>query len=696
MADMKEIVGHIERITFHNPDSGFTVARLQEEGKPNLTSLVGAMPALQPGETVRVRGHWKNDPSHGWQFLVEEVRIEAPATLVGIEKYLGSGLVKGIGPKYAKKIVKQFGPATLDVIDEKPNRLLEVEGIGRGRLKKITKCWAEQRCIREVMVFLQSYGVTPAYAQKIFKTYGEESLERVRENPYTLARDIFGIGFKTADKIALEMGIAHDAPRRIEAGIEFVLSELSNEGHVCYPIEEFVERAATMLGVREDQVDLEAMGNRIVREAGRVWLKTLYLTEAGIAREVKRLQEGRCRMRDVNSEKAVKWVQEQIRMKLATQQKAAVKQALEDKFQIITGGPGTGKSTIIRAILRIVSKLTRHIVLAAPTGKAAKRMSEITGYQARTIHSLLEWQVSGFKRGRDQPLKADLIIVDEASMIDTGLMYALLRAIPDHARLVLVGDIDQLPSVGPGTVLGDMIDSERVPVTRLNHIFRQAAGSKIITNAHRIRKGIFPDLENEENSDFFFRESDEPAPVIVDLVQRRLPMAYHFDPIRDIQVLAPMRRGPIGTEALNMALQQALNPTGLRFGVGDKVMQIRNNYDKEVFNGDVGFVESVGDQVVLNIDGRDVVYENSELDEIVPAYAVSVHKYQGSECPCIVMPIHTSHFKLLQRNLLYTAVTRGKKMVVLVGTKKAIAIALNNNEALERHTGLKEQLCKIC
>ncbi len=708
---MPQITGHIERITFSNPESGFTVAKMQEEGKQGLTCLVGSMPGIRPGETVRVEGEWKNDPAHGWQFAVSSLRVQAPATVLGIKKYLGSGLVDGIGPVYADRIVAQFGPQTLDIIDEQPNRLLEVEGIGKGRLKKIKACWNEQRCVREVMVFLQGHGVTPAFAQKIYKAYGEESLLRVRDNPYCLARDIFGVGFKTADQIAQQLGIEKEAPRRIEAGIEHVLDELASSGHVCYPLAPFYEEAQGILEAPPEliasQVDLLLEQKRVVVEEGRIWLKALYMTEVGIAQELGRLQKGRCKMRQIDTEKAAEWAQDKLRMRLASEQKRAVEQALSDKVQIITGGPGTGKSTITRAILLITSYLTHRILLAAPTGRAAKRMSEITGRGAKTIHSLLEFDFrkGGFKRGHDNPLSCDLLVVDEASMIDTSLMYSLLKALPDHARVIFVGDIDQLPSVGPGNVLGDLIDSELLPVTRLNHIFRQAAGSKIITNAHRIRKGVFPDFEYDKESDFFFIEEEDPEALqrtLVDLVKRRLPTGYGLNPIEQIQVLAPMRRGIIGTEQLNIALQEALNPTGeslFRFGrqyrVKDKVMQIRNNYDKEVFNGDVGIIDSIDtieQKLVVMIDSMPIEYEFSDLDELVPAYAVSVHKYQGSECPCIVMPVHTTHFKLLQRNLLYTGVTRGKKLVILLGTKKAVALALQNDEANKRYTGLQDAL----
>ncbi|MBS0622299.1 MAG: ATP-dependent RecD-like DNA helicase [Verrucomicrobia bacterium] len=708
---MPTLKGYIERITFCNPESGFVVARLQEEKKEGLTTIVGAMPTVQPGETVSLEGEWKCDPNHGWQFAVTQAQIVAPASIIGIEKYLGSGLVKGIGSKFAKRIVTAFGEQTLEVIDKSPHRLLEVEGIGKGRLAKIEECWSEQRTIREVMVFLQSHGVSPTYAQKIFKIYRDESISKVRQNPYALAKDIHGIGFKTADAIAQQMGIALTAPQRVEAGIEHVLSQCCDSGHTCYPQEPFIEKAAEVLCVErpliETQIEELLSQKRIVVEGERVWLKSLYMNECGIARELQRLQKNSCALREVDQNKALSWVEEKLSLRLADQQREAVAQALREKVQIITGGPGTGKSTITKAILAISRHLTPRILLAAPTGRAAKRMNEITGYPARTIHALLEFdfKAGGFKRGHDHPLDCDLLIVDEASMIDTVLMFSLLKAVPTSARVIFVGDIDQLPSVGPGNVLRDLIQSQKIPLTRLDKVFRQAQGSKIIMNAHRIRKGIFPDLQTESKGDFFFckaQEVEQVQQIIIDLVHRRLPAAYGFDPVKEIQVLAPMRRGLVGTDQLNALLQETLNPCdlplirmGRRFHLHDKVMQLRNNYDKEVFNGDVGTVAAIdlADQtLVVDFEGRLIPYPFLDLDELNIAYAVSVHKFQGSECPCIVMPVHTTHFALLERNLLYTGVTRAKKLFVLVGTKQAIAIAVNNATAGTRHTGLKERL----
>ncbi len=719
---MEQISGYIERLTFHNSENGYTVAQLKQPHQNDLTCVVGIMPGIQPGESVRCFGQWKNHLIHGRQFELSHFRVEAPADIVGIRKYLGSGLIKGIGPKYAGRIVERFGTDTLSIIESAPEKLLEVPGLGAKRVEKIKACWQDQRAIRDVMVFLQTYGVSPAFAQKIFKAYGDQSIVKVKENPYTLARDIFGIGFKTADILAQKMGIARDSFQRLDAGIEYVLSQLSSDGHVCYPVNEFLLEAEKILEAipaqieqrltvlqQEDRLELKEL-----LEEGKkrrfVWLKPLYIAEMGIARELRRLKKGVCSLRSVDAEKALNWVQEQLQIQLAPNQKKAVACAIGGKLHIITGGPGTGKSTITNAILTITSKLTQKICLAAPTGRAAKRMSEITKHKASTIHSLLEFdfKAGGFKRNRDNPLDCDLIIIDEASMIDTFLMYSLLKALPDHVRVIFVGDINQLPSVGPGNVLKDMISSLSLPVTMLTEIFRQAAGSHIITNAHRINRGIFPQLYNGQNSDFFFMEcqgNQDVLNTIIKLVSQRLPNRYGFNPTEDIQVLAPMKKGMIGTENLNQALQQILNPkemalfrAGYKFQVGDKVMQIRNDYKREVFNGDIGYIQEIDSeeqQVLVRFEDRDVPYDYSDLDELVLAYAISIHKFQGSECPCVVMPVHTSHFMLLHRNLLYTGITRGKKLVVLVGTKKALAIAVKKDDVQKRHTSLQQTLMEL-
>ncbi len=710
---MEEIFGFIDSIVFTESEKGFTVARLKEPKKREPTCIVGVMPSVQPGETIHCKGGWRIHPEYGQQFEVKSFTVQAPADLVGIQKYLESGLIKGIGPVYAERIVKCFGLQTLEVIDKEPDRLLEVPGIGTKRVEKIKACWKDQQSIRDVMVFLRGHGVSPSYAQKIFKAYGEKSIEKVRHNPFLLAKEIHGIGFKTADSIAQGLGIPLESAARIDAGIEHTLWELSNEGHVCYPMKELIPEVEEILQVSKEAIEkrVQALIERqdLVKDGEKVWVRPLYLTEVGIARELARLQQSVSRIRSVDVEKAIEWAQKQLKIELAPEQKIAVGQGVKEKVLIVTGGPGTGKSTITKAILAISEKITQRILLAAPTGRAAKRMTEITGKKASTIHSLLEFdfKTGKFKRNKDNPLLCELFIIDEASMIDTQLMNHLLKAVPSEARVIFIGDVDQLPSVGPGNVLKDMIQSERIAVTQLKKIFRQAAGSLIVTNAHRINQGEFPDISYHPRGDFQFIEAENPEDVVkivVDLVVNRLPKSHRFHRFDDIQVLSPMKRGLMGSENLNTVLQQQLNPSptplfrfGRVFHVGDKVMQIRNNYEKEVYNGDVGKIIEIDltDQTLkVGFDGKIVGYDFLEIDELILAYAVSIHKYQGSECPCAIIPVHTSHFKLLFRNLLYTGLTRGKKRVVFVGTKKAIAIAIRNEEVLKRHTGLKEVLTK--
>lgn len=708
---MEEIHGYIENIVFSESEKGFTVARLKEPKKTELTCIVGIMPSVQPGESIRCKGEWKNHPQHGRQFEVSAFELQAPSDLVGIQKYMESGMIKGIGPVYAERIIKQFGLQTLEIIDSAPQRLLEVPGIGEKRIEKIATCWQQQKSIRTVMIFLRGHGVSPSYAQKIFKAYGDASIEKVKNEPFALAKEIFGIGFKIADKIAEGMGIPNDSPGRIDAGIEHVLWESSEEGHTCLPELEIVPAAQNLLQVEPAQIQTRLahliQDNLLIKEDELVWVKPLYLGELGIAREIARLSQNPSRLRSVDIGKALAWVQGQMKIELASEQKEAIAQGIKDKVLVITGGPGTGKSTITKAILSITEKLTSKMILAAPTGRAAKRMSEITGKKAFTIHSLLEmdFNAGGFKRNKNNPLDCDLIIVDEASMIDTQLMYHLLKAIPNESRLILIGDIDQLPSVGPGTVLKDLIYSECLKISKLEQIFRQAAGSRIVTNAHFINQGQFPDISTRKKSDFFFLGAETPEAIlnlVVDLVKNRLPKTYRLHRFDEIQILSPMKKGVIGTENLNLVLQQTLNPSpsplfrmGRAFHMGDKVMQIRNNYQKHVYNGDVGKIVAIDadeQAIKVSFDDKIVDYDFAEIDELVLAYAVSIHKYQGSECPCVIIPIHTSHFKLLYRNLLYTGITRGKRLVILVGSKKALAIAVKNEDVIKRHTGLQKRI----
>lgn len=707
---MEEISGFIDNILFAEEEKGFTVARLKEPKKRDLTCIVGIMPSLQPGETIHCKGVWKIHPDYGQQFEVHSFELTAPSDLIGIQKYLESGMIKGIGAVYAERIVKRFGIATLAIIDREPDRLLEVDGIGEKRIEKIKSCWQEQQHIRKVMIFLRGHGISPSFAQRIFKRYGDDSVDKVKQNPFVLAKEVHGIGFKTADAIAKNLGMAHDAKERIQAGIEHTLWELSSEGHTCYPKETLIETVEKILQIPKekiaDAIQILLKGGDLFEEENFLFVRPLYYAELGIAKELTRLMQQPCAIRSMIIENALSWVQEKLRLELAKEQREAVGLGLSEKVLIITGGPGTGKSTITRAILSITEKITPKILLAAPTGRAAKRLTEITGKKGSTIHSLLEmdFKTGHFKRNRENPLDCHLLIVDEASMIDTLLMHNLLKAVPSDARVIFIGDIDQLPSVGPGSVLKDLITTQKFPVAILKKIFRQAEGSLIVTNAHKINQGEFPDLSSHPKGDFQFISVEEPEEIlstIIQLVSNRLPKAFHFHRFDDIQVLCPMKRGLIGSENLNVSLQQALNPSptplvkmGRSFHIGDKVMQLRNNYEKEVSNGDVGRIVEIDmtDHVLkISFDGKIVPYDFLEIDELTLAYAVSIHKYQGSECPCVIIPIHTSHFKMLFRNLLYTGLTRGKKRVIFVGSKKALAIGVRNNLSLERHTYLHKR-----
>jgi exodeoxyribonuclease V alpha subunit len=717
--------GTLERITYVNEETQYVVARLEVPGSPELATIVGKFASVTPGETLRLHGTWVRHKKYGDQFQVERYETVAPATLIGIQRYVGSGLIKGIGPVFAKRLVDTFGLDTLRVIEEEPDRLLTVEGIGPVRLRRITAAWAEQRDIREVMLFLQGHGVSSAYAVKIFKTYGQGAIATVRADPYRLARDIYGIGFKTADRIARNLGVPADSPLRARAGILHVLHELADEGHVYVPEGELLRDAEATLEIPqpllaqaiadlrgEDQVVVEDLpgGSRAI------YLKALHVAEEQVARCIADLLRAPRIPVSIDVEKALEWVEGITRIRLAPQQQEAIRMALTHKVLVITGGPGTGKTTILRCIIRILEKKGTRIHLASPTGRAAKRMAEATGREAMTIHRLLEWSPAqaGFQRNAHRPLETDLVIVDEVSMIDIPLMNSLVRAIPLTATLLLVGDADQLPSVGPGTVLRDILDSARVPVIRLTEIFRQVESSRIVLNAHRVNRGEFPDLARPpkgQEDDFHFLPDDDPErlqQLIVDLASRRLPARYDLDPIEDIQVLTPMQRGVIGAAQLNAALQAALNPArsgatevmrGARvFRTGDRVMQIRNNYDKEVYNGDIGRIARVDledQEVAVRVDGRSVVYDFSELDELVLAYAATVHKSQGSEYPAVILPIHTTHYPMLQRNLLYTALTRARRLLVVVGTKKALAIAVRNNATLRRCSRLAERLAAL-
>ncbi|ABK97822.1 SF1B family DNA helicase RecD2 [Pelobacter propionicus] len=714
---VERLSGSVERVTFHSEESGFCVLRVKVKGKRDLVTVIGSAAAITAGEFVECVGSWHNDKTHGLQFKTINLKTVPPSTLEGIEKYLGSGMVKGIGPHFAKILVKAFGIEVFTVIEETPERLLALPGIGRKRTDKVTAAWAEQKAIREIMVFLQSHGVGTGRAVRIYKTYGDEAIVKVSENPYRLALDIHGIGFKTADVIAGKLGIAPDSLIRAQAGVRHVLQELSSDGHCAAPHDKLITESVKLLEINEAILE-EAVREEITQEnlvpeeidgISCLFLTPLHRAELGVANSIRRILDGAPPWGTIDAEKALPWVEEKTGLTLSQSQKDAVRLALASKALVITGGPGTGKTTLVNSILKILAVKQLHILLAAPTGRAAKRLTETTGQEAKTIHRLLEFdpQSFGFKRGRDNPLEADLIVIDESSMVDVVLMNKLLAAIPDNAALMIVGDVDQLPSVGPGAVLSDIIESRAVPTVRLTEIFRQAATSRIIVNAHRINKGELP-LKNEKDelSDFYFVPADTPEEIhakLMQVVTERIPKRFGLHPVKDVQVLTPMNRGGLGTHSLNAELQKMLNansePRVTRFGTtfspGDKIIQTVNNYDKEVFNGDIGQILEIDTEessLKADYDGRIVEYEFGELDEVSLAYATSIHKSQGSEYPAVVIPLAMQHYMLLERNLVYTAVTRGKKLVTIIGQPKALGMAVRNTNSNRRLTNLTARL----
>ena len=764
------LAGSIERVTFHNAANGFCVVRIKARGHRELVTVVGHAAEISAGEWVTVSGTWVNSREHGQQFKAHFLRSSPPTTAEGIEKYLGSGMIRGIGPVYASKLVAAFGAEVFEVIEQTPERLREVPGIGRVRAGRIAQAWADQKVVREIMVFLHSHGVGTARAVRIFKTYGNDAVQVMAENPYRLARDIRGIGFRTADAIAARLGIEATAMIRLRAGVNYALLEASGEGHCGLPTAELLKLAGELLAVerpgpsppaeanptqgsdqREEQgsaavqaapqrdapanrvplepaviqtaLDLELSEGSVVADSlageAAIFLAHLHRDERRIAEALQELAQGAPPWGTINAERAIDWVEQRLGLQLATSQQAAVELALASKVLVITGGPGVGKTTLINAILRILAAKKLRIQLCAPTGRAAKRMAEATGLEAKTIHRLLEFDPAayGFRRNAELPLECDLLVVDETSMVDVPLMASLLAAIPPEAALLLVGDVDQLPSVGPGQVLADVIASGALPVARLTEVFRQAASSRIITTAHAINAGTIPDLRPPSEggtTDFYFLPAETPeqaVALILKVVGERIPARFGFDPIGQVQVLCPMARGGCGSRSLNIELQRLLNPDpveqverfGWRFAPGDKVMQIANDYEKEVFNGDVGTIDAIdSDNSELSVlfptseagaaGSRVVVYGWGELDHLVPAYACTIHKSQGSEYPAVVIPLLTQHYAMLQRNLVYTGLTRGKQLVVLVGQKKALAMAVKNHLGRRRYTKLAEWL----
>ena len=698
----------VERITYQNPENGYSVLKVKVKGYNDLVTLVGNLLEVPVGSVLLCRGEWKVDKCYGSQFVAATWEETMPATVYGIEKYLGSGLVKGIGPRFARAIVQRFGTETIDIIETEIERLYEVPNIGRKRVAKIRESWEKQKDIKNVMLFLQGYGVSTAYAAKIYREYGKESIDKVRENPYRLADDIWGIGFKTADGIAAKMGYEKEDPRRCRSGILYTLGQLSDEGHVYAGEEQLVKTAGQLLEAGETAIRDTLAGmlqaEDLILDKDAIYLPPFYHAECGTSRRLRDLAESTGRSlfdglfdpSSLTAETGIEYDEVQL---------AAIRQAVTSKVMVLTGGPGTGKTTTTQGIIAALKKAGLRVLLAAPTGRAAKRMSEATGMEAKTIHRLLEYNPQdGYKRNDENPLEGDALIVDECSMIDILLMNNLLKAVPVGMRLVFVGDIDQLPSVGAGNVLRDIIDSQRIPVVRLVRIFRQAQKSRIVMNAHTINQGRFPDTSNGRDTDFFFMREDDPeraAETIVRLVKERLPRAYRESPDR-IQVLTPMQRGVVGAANLNLLLQQALNPSGPSLGrggytyrQGDRVMQLRNNYAKDVFNGDQGYIREVDTEdrmLTVDFDGKKVEYDVTELDELTLAYATTIHKAQGSEYPIVVMPVLMTHFVMLQRNLIYTGITRAKKICVLIGAMKALAYAVRNMSVLKRNTSLRERL----
>jgi exodeoxyribonuclease V alpha subunit len=716
--------GVIERVTFHNAETGFAVLRVQPAGRRGLVTVVGTLASAVAGEYVEAGGTWVQDREHGLQFQAEQLRTTPPHTVAGIEKYLGSSLVKGIGPHFARKIVEVFGERTLAVIDESPAFLKEVKGIGPRRIQLIRESWREQKAVRSIMVFLQSHGVGTTRAVRIYKQYGDQAVATVRANPYRLATDIWGVGFQSADQLAERLGIDRASPLRARAALRYVLQKLSGEGHCGFPEPTVVERTRELTQIPVEvitaAVEAERSEGELVREPqvtpegdeDWLFLKPLFLAELGVARAIRSLREGTHPLPKLDVEAALGWVEKKMGLELAATQRDALRRAATEKVLVITGGPGTGKTTLVHGILEIFAARGLRCALCAPTGRAAKRLGETTGREAKTIHRLLEFDpgLGGFKRDRGNHLDLDLLITDEASMVDVVLMNQLLRAVPAWACVVLVGDVDQLPSVGPGTVLADVIASRAVAVVRLTEIFRQAGQSGIVRAAHRVNQGELPETTPPgRDGDFYIVEAETPEAIldrIITLVRERIPARFGLDPLRDVQILTPMNRSELGARHLNTRLQEVLNPRrpgpeiqryGWTFRLGDKVIQTVNDYQKDVFNGDIGRVAAIDEmdhELTVEYDGRPVVYDYGELDELALAYALTTHKAQGSEYPAVIMPLHIQHYLMLQRNLLYTGITRGKQLVVLVGSRKAIALAVQRQDTARRYSGLRARLQK--
>ncbi len=717
-APPETLAGTVERVTFHNAESGFCVLKVQIRGRRSLAVVVGHTPFVGAGEWITASGAWVSDRTHGLQFKADILKTTSPTGADGIEKYLASGQMRGIGPAMAKRIVAAFGEATLDIIEAHPERLTEVSGIGPWRASKIVAGWAEQQAVREIMIFLHAHGVGTARAVRIFKTYGHEAIKVMTEDPYRLARDVRGIGFRTADAIAARLGMEKSAPQRLRAGMSFALQTALDEGHCALPRPMLGTLAQKLLEVEAPLIEAaladelrhgEDVVSDTIGEETCIFLKGLHAAERAIAERLIARSGRSPPWPAIDFGRALPWVEARTGKTLSASQREAVRLVLSSSMSVMTGGPGVGKTSTLDTILRILVAKGVRVLLAAPTGRAAKRMTEQTGIEAKTIHRLLEIDPrhGGFSRNEDNVLDCDLLVVDETSMVDVPLMNALTRAVPEHAALLLVGDVDQLPSVGPGQVLADIIASGRLPVARLTEVFRQAAESRIVVNAHRINRGQMPEpLQKGEESDFYFveiRDPEEGVAKLVEMVRERIPRRFGLDPLRDIQVLCPMNRGVLGARNLNHELQRILNPDppifverfGWRFSPGDRVMETQNDYDRDVFNGDLGTVDRIDEEeaaLVVNFEGREVTYSFGELDTLLPAFATTIHKSQGSEYPAVIIPVTTQHYTMLARNLVYTGVTRGKRLVVIIGQKKALGIAVRGGHAKPRWTKLREWL----
>jgi exodeoxyribonuclease V alpha subunit len=708
-----KLEGIIERVTFHNEESGYSVLKVQVKGNRDLITVVGFVSSISPGESMTSFGQWIQTKEYGRQFKAKSIQTIPPSSLKGIEKYLGSGSVKGIGPYLSKKLVEAFGFDVFDIIEKNPEKLNRVEGIGPKRIELIVSAWQDQKTIRSIMVFLQGHGISTSKAMRIFKTYGESSVNRVRANPYQLAQDIHGIGFQSADMIAEKLGIDKNSLIRAKAGIAYVLMQRVQEGSCAYPEVNLLQEASELLKIEPTilQEAIEAQLNEgqfiaeFIENENCLYPAPICRCENEIARLLKRINQAPLPWERIAMEKAIPWVEEKIGIKLADLQKKAVSTALSSKITLITGGPGTGKSTLTQSIVTLLKVKNVSMALCSPTGRAAKRLTECTGIEAKTIHRTLGFdpRKRKFTYDRDNPLPIGLLLVDEASMIDIQLMHSLLKAVSEKTAIIIIGDVDQLPSVGPGTVLADLIESAQFPTVKLTEIFRQAAQSKIIQAAHQINTGRLPNLVHDKKSDFFFIPSDDPDSTvlkIVDLVKKRIPEKFGFNPVTEIQVLCPMLRGTLGARNLNVTLQKELNPDPIRkverfgyiFSIGDKIMVIQNDYDKEVFNGDIGYIQEIDFQeqeCLINIDKKEVIFDFNELDILQPAYTVTIHKSQGSEYPVVIIPVVTQHYMMLKKNLIYTGITRGKKLVILIGQKKALAIAIKTKQKEKRWTNLK-------